>query len=262
MPTIQIDTVFNIELEFELAPFPKRLLAYVVDFFLMIIYMLAMKMILYGGNMGDFSNDSIGLDILVVTFPMLIYSLCTEVLLNGQTLGKKIMGIRVVSLDGGVPTLSQYMLRWVTKFFEWPFLFGFVVLTETTVVVYCFMTGFLGIAVVITILVTRKRQRLGDLAAGTVVVNTKTYMGLQDTVFMNVSENYSVTYPQVMRLSDNDINTIKNVLSKNNSKHHNVLHDRVAHKIYEVLQLSPAVNNKEFLQKLLEDYNYLATRER
>ncbi len=52
------------------------------------------------GNTGSFRNDSIGLDIIVVSLPMLLYSLITEILLNGQTLGKKLMNIRVVSLDG------------------------------------------------------------------------------------------------------------------------------------------------------------------
>lgn len=260
MSTVPIETVFNIELEFELAPFPKRLLAYIVDFVIMIIYMMAMKLLLYG-NAGNFGEDSIGLDILIVSLPMLLYSLITEVLLNGQTLGKKLMNIRVVSLDGGVPDFSQYLLRWITKFFEWPFLFGYVVLTGSTIMLYAFVTGFLGIAVVITILVTRNNQRLGDLAAGTVVVNTKTYLGLQDTVFMTVSEDYNVTYPEVMRLSDNDINTIKNVLNKASQKQSD-LQDRIAYKIHEVLGIPPTKNNREFLITLLEDYNYLATREK
>ncbi len=260
MPTVPIETVFNIELEFELAPFPKRLLAYIVDFVIMIVYMMAMKLLLYG-SAGNFGEDSIGLDILIVSLPMLLYSLITEVLLNGQTLGKKLMNIRVVSLDGGVPDLSQYLMRWITKFFEWPFLFGYVVLTGSTIILYAFVTGFLGIAVVITILVTRNNQRLGDLAAGTVVVNTKTYLGLQDTVFMTVSEDYNVTYPEVMRLSDTDINIIKNVLNKASQKKSD-LQDRIAYKIQEVLGIPSTKNNREFLITLLEDYNYLATREK
>ena len=116
MSTINIDTVFNIELEFELAPFPRRLLAYIIDFCLMIIYMVTMKMILYG-QVDSYDRDNMGLDILIVSFPMLIYSLVTELLLNGQTVGKMIMGIRVISLDGGEPTAGQYILRWITKFF-------------------------------------------------------------------------------------------------------------------------------------------------
>lgn len=261
MPTIHIDTVFNIELEFELAPFPKRLLAYGIDFCLMIIYMLVMKMILYG-EINGFSRESMGIDILIVSFPMLIYSLLTELLMNGQTVGKMITGIRVISLDGGEPTAGQYIIRWITKFFEWPFLFGFVMLNESNVFAYALITAVFGIGVIIPILVSGKSQRIGDIGAGTVVVNTKTDFTLRDTIFMETSENYQVTYPEVMRLSDNDINTIKNVLARGRKKNYDPIHARVANKVFEVLNISTEMEYRDFLQKLLEDYNYLATQER
>lgn len=98
------------------------------------------------------------------------------------------------------------------KIFEWPFLFGYVLFYIEALYAYIFITGFLGIGVVIVITVTKKNQRLGDLAAGTVVVDAKTSMSVDDTVFMNVSNpNYVVMFPEVMRLTDNDINTIKSV---------------------------------------------------
>ena len=157
MPIIQIATAFNIDLEFELAEFHKRLLAYGIDFTLMVIYLFSMKYLLYAGFNIDF-EENMGLDILVISIPMLLYSLLTELWMNGQTIGKKIIGIRVISLEGGEPTLGQYILRWITKFFEWPFLFGYIFFSKEALMVYTFATAIFGVAVAIIIAVTLKAK--------------------------------------------------------------------------------------------------------
>ena len=261
MPTVQINTAFNVGLDFEIAPFHKRLLAYMIDFALLIIYLFFMKYLLYE-QMGLPENDSIGVDILVVSLPMLFYSLITELLMNGQTIGKKLMRIRVISLEGGEPTVGQFILRWITKFFEWPFLFGYLFASTLAVMIYIFITGFCGIAVVITILVSRRHQRFGDMAAGTAIVDAKSFMSVHDTIFVNVNAgNYKVSFPEVMRLSDNDINTIKSVLTLARRTHNHDVCMRVEYKIKDVLSISSSLSSIDFLEKLLEDYNYLATKE-
>ena len=261
MAILKIDTVFNIELEFEIAPFHKRLFAYFIDFFILIVYLFSIKYFLYGAM--DISlKDNMGLDILFISLPMLLYSLLIELWMNGQTVGKKLMAVRVISLDGGEPTIGQYILRWITKFFEWPFLFGYIFFSAANLVIYIIITGFLGIAVVIIIAVSRKSQRLGDIAAGTVLVDTKTNLTVNDTVFIDVDDsNYKVSFPEVMRLSDNDINTIKSVLTQDRKRNNHEISTRVEYKIKDVLQIQSSLSSVDFLEKLLEDYNYLATKE-
>lgn len=261
MPLIQIATAFNIDLEFEIAEFHKRLLAYIIDFLLLVFYLFGMKGLLYSGFRINF-EENMGLDILIVSVPMFLYSLLTELWMNGQTIGKKILSIRVISLQGGEPTLGQYILRWITKFFEWPFFFGYIFFSKEVLLVYVLITGILGIAVVIIIAVTPKNQRLGDLAAGTVVVNTKSKLTVEDTVFMEVNTTgYKVMFPDVMRLSDRDINTIKNVLTQATKKNDYNMCNRVAEKVKEVLKIKTDMHVDQFLEKLLADYNYLATKE-
>ena len=261
MPIIQIATAFNIDLEFEIAEFHKRLLGYIIDYTLLVIYLFSMKYLLYTGFSVDF-EENVGLDILVISIPMLLYSLLTELWMNGQTVGKKIMAIRVISLEGGEPTLGQYMLRWITKFFEWPFLFGYIFFSKDALQAYTFVTGILGVAVVIIIAVTPKSQRLGDLAAGTVVVNTRSKLTVEDTVFMEINKtDYKVVFPDVMRLSDRDINTIKTVLTQASKRNSYEMCNRVAQKVQEVLKIKTTMHPDQFLEKLLEDYNYLATLE-
>ncbi len=261
MATVQINTAFNVGLDFEIAAFHKRLLAYIIDFVILIIYLHSMKYLLYDGlNLS--MEGSAGFDILIISIPMLFYSLLTEVLMNGQTLGKKLMQIRVISLEGGEPTFGQFMLRWITKFYEWPFLFGYIYSSSFSIISYAITTCFLGIAVVIIILSTKKNQRLGDLAAGTVVVDAKTSMSINDTIFVNVNtNNYKVAYPEVMRLSDNDINTIKTVLTQAYKNNNHDICMRVEYKIKDVLKIESKLSSIDFLEKLLEDYNFLATKE-
>ncbi len=262
MGLISIHTAFNIDLEFEIAPFHKRLMAYIFDFIIIVIYIWSMKSFLYDGMEIGFNYHQ-GFDILVISLPMLLYSLICEVTMNGQTVGKKILGIRVISLNGGEPTFGQYLLRWITKFYEWPFLFGYVLFSVQAMYAYILATGILGIGAVICMVVTNKTQRLGDLAAGTVVASTKSDLTVLDTVFMDIeTENYVVLFPQVMQLTDGDINTIKNVLVQAEKNKSTPLLHRVQYKVMEVLDIRSDLPVIEFLEKLLADYNYLATKDK
>lgn len=262
MGVVRITTAFNIELEFEIAAMHRRLLAYLIDLFLLICYLYLMKWLLYQ-VLGASLEESMGVDILLISLPMLLYSLISETTMNGQTVGKKIMAIRVISLQGGEPAIGQFITRWITKFFEWPFMFGYIFIRDfNSVFVFLFSTGMLGLAVVIIISVTPRNQRLGDLAAGTAVVDSKSELGVSDTVFMQVNqEDYKVMFPEVMRLTDSDINTINTVLNiaKRNFNYDTCL--RVEAKVKQVLEIQTSLHSLAFLEKLLEDYNYLATRE-
>jgi hypothetical protein len=124
------------------------------------------------------------------------------------------------------------------------------------------MTLFLGIGVAIIIASTKKSQRLGDVAANTVVVDTRSDYSVNDTVFMDINEeNYFVKFPEVLRLSDRDINTIKNVLDVSHKNRQHELCERVALKVQNILTIKTDMTSEDFLQKLLADYNYLATQQ-
>lgn len=263
MPLIQIETAFNIDLEFEIAEAHRRLLAYLIDFSILILFFTSMKYFYYGGfNLSAVSKlkTHVGLDILTISIPMLLYSLLCEVLMDGQTIGKKMLNIRVVSLDGGEPSLSQYLIRWMFKVFEWPFFFGYTYFSLQSILGYIIITGFWGLVVLILIAVSKKNQRLGDMAANTVVVNTQSPFSVDDTIFMDIAEkDYVVTFPEVLKLSDRDINTIKNVVNLYHKEHNIKTCDRLASKIQEVLHIHSDMYPINFLETLLADYNYLAT---
>lgn len=264
MSIIKITTLFNIDLEFETAEIYKRIFAYVIDFMLLLLFFSSMKYFYHGTPASydpQYLEKTMGLDILTISVPMMLYAPICEILMHGQTFGKKLMDIRVISLDGHEPSVSQYLTRWMFKVFEWPFFFGYTVLSSTHLFGYIVFTGFLGIIAVIVIAATKKNQRFGDVAANTVVVETRSPFSVRDTIFMEINdENYQVLFPQVLGLSDRDINTIHNVLHLYFKHRNKEICERVALKIQNVLQISTDLPSHKFLKRLLADYNYLATR--
>lgn len=260
MSNVQISTPFNISLEFEIAPFYKRLLAYFLDLSILVMYAVFMRFFLYDGLQlnGEFS---VGIDILVISLPMLLYHLICEISFHGQSLGKMAMGIRVMSLEGGDPTLSQYLLRWFFRVWEWPLVFSFV-LPGFQIMLQLLVVGVFGVVVIIIIAVTEKNQRLGDLAANTAIVNTKIQSSIHDTVFMEITQkNYEILFPQVLKLSDRDINTIKSVLNQAYKTNNYEMAHSIAARIKNVLKVENDLEVDIFLERLIADYNFLATRE-
>jgi hypothetical protein len=78
---------------------------------------------------------------------------------------------------------------------------------------------------------------------------------------MDINEqNYVVTFPEVLKLSDRDINTIKNVVNLYHKEFNTQNCDRLSLKIQEVLQISSNQYSINFLETLLADYNYLASK--
>ena len=70
--------------------------------------------------------------------------------MSGQTLGKKLLGIRVARLDGGTPTTGNIVLRTILRPIDglpFAYLLGLIVILATG----------------------QRRQRIGDLAGGTTV---------------------------------------------------------------------------------------------
>ena len=262
MSQVSVSTPFNIYLEFEIAPFFRRLLAWFLDMLVLMLYARGMKYFLDQVIYGPVEISK-GVDVVLVSLPMLLYHLLMETLYQGQSLGKKAMGIRVISIEGGEPRLGQYLMRWLFRLWEWPMFFGYLAMDSYWFVIQVLLTGVLGLVVVVIVAVSNKSQRLGDLAAGTTVVDLRYRYSLADTLFKEiVDENYKVRFPEVMRLSDRDINAIRSVIAYTEKNQQYETAHRVAGKVREVLNIQTDLEVLDFLEKLLSDYNYLATKDK
>jgi uncharacterized RDD family membrane protein YckC len=251
---VKLDTGFNIEVEFSICPFHKRLFAWLLDLLVMFAYWwLGNKLLGY-----IFSPSWSAEDWAYVLFglPILFYHLAFEIMWNGQSIGKKTMGIQVITLDGGQPSISQYLIRWVFRLADFPIWIPRAIV-DGALPWWSTLFLFAGIG---TVIISSKSQRIGDLIAGTIVIDTHTKTSWQDTVFTELETNYLPTYSQVMLLSDKDINTLKGVIETVKKKSNYDLSMRVAERIRTKLKIQSDQDSLDFLETLLKDYNYYSTR--
>jgi len=247
MEKIKIPTSFNIDLEFETPEFHKRLFAWVIDFAIIYAYSIIFRYVMAQFSAGHKLSDNnmpflynMSAVYLLLYVPILIYHLFFETVMNGQSIGKKIIGIKVIGENGGRPAIHQYLIRWLLR----PVDFA--------------LTLCLG--GLLSVILSKKNQRLGDMAAGTLIIKTKIETDIDDTVFFELSDEYKPRFKEVMRLSDRDMNTIKGVL--NNCKRYNTFDvaARMSEKIRSVLNILDYQEPVEFLETLLKDYNYFSNQ--
>ena len=108
---------------------------------------------------------------------------------------------------------------------------------------------------------SKYNQRIGDIVAGTTVVLKKLPYKLSDTIFQDLDvKGYKVTFSDVMRLSDKDINIINNILKQHYKSNIHTHLNSVANKIKSVLNISTDLEDELFLETLMRDYNFLSRR--
>src|SRR5581483_5801018 len=113
MAVISITTTQNIELEYDLASLGERIVATIIDLVIIFAYFIVIAMI---ENFGDmFSSTSAAIVNLLLFLPVTFYSLLSETFLNGQSVGKRVMGIKVISLNGNQASFAQYLIRWLFR---------------------------------------------------------------------------------------------------------------------------------------------------
>jgi hypothetical protein len=77
---------------------------------------------------------------------------------------------------------------------------------------------------------------------------------------MEVADNYVPAFPEIMRLSDKDINAIKSILDTARKKGDFKLAVMASEKIKSHLKITSVMPPYEFLDTLLKDYNYLSVK--
>ena len=113
---------------------------------------------------------------------------------------------------------------------------------------------------IVLIVTTKKGQRLGDILAKTILIRTQTQGSIDETVFQEVSDNYIPSFPQIMQLSDKDINAIKSILETARKKGDYNMAMAASEKIKAHLKIDSNQSPFDFLDVLLKDYNYLSVK--
>jgi uncharacterized RDD family membrane protein YckC len=249
MLLVKLDTGFNIEVEFPISPFHKRLFAWLIDMFICWIYLQLISAIMDSSIFGfDWRQ-------VVAFLPVMFYFPVSEILMNGQTLGKMAMRIKVITEEGGQPSIGQYLIRWLFRMIDFPY---WLIATVAYGILpwWILPLVFLGLVCVIF---TPRSQRVGDLLAGTILIDLKNRTSWEDTVFTEVESTYKPRYPQVMQLSDRDLNTLKSIIKSVRKNNDYQLAMKIADRIKSKLKMDSDQDSIEFLETLLKDYNYFAT---
>jgi uncharacterized RDD family membrane protein YckC len=275
MGAIKVPTNFNIELDFEIPEFYRRLIALLIDIVILFFYYKIANEIFssIAANSNRFDDDTaynLQAVRLLLVLPIMIYHVVLEITMNGQTIGKKIMGLRVVDENGGKPSISQFLIRWLLRLSDvWIImiliLFVYVFLTDDglrnpeAVFLLVFGLGFL-VTDIVLVVSSRKGQRIGDILAKTILISTRTKGNIEETVFQEVADNYTPSFPQIMNLSDKDLNAIKSILETARKRADYTMAESASAKIKAHLKIESDLGPFDFLEVLLKDYNYLSVK--
>jgi uncharacterized RDD family membrane protein YckC len=240
MESIDILTGQHVTIKYEPASLIARTGAVLLDYFFMFAYVFAIIYSFVKDAVHTSSDSNAYILLIIFLLPAFFYHFLFESLLGGRTLGKIIVKIRVTNKDGSVPGIGAYFLRWIL------------------LPVDLFPSGGLG---VLFIVFSSYHQRLGDMAAGTVVV--KSYPSLRmdlDETYYEFSDDYEPTFKEVSNLSEGQINFIIQLLTMpRNSASLPLSLNELANKVKDVLKIKSLLYDRQFLETIVRDYNYYVT---
>ncbi len=160
----------GVPLLFQIAGPGVRLAAQVTDILITLVAAVAFLILIYTLGLASPHNlTAIGsMLFFIIRIP---YYVLTELLWNGQTLGKRLLKLKVISAGGGSLTAQSLVVRNLMKEAE-IFLPGtlLIALDQASMTMSLISLAWI-IAVLAVPLMNRRRQRLGDLIAGTFVIH-------------------------------------------------------------------------------------------
>lgn len=216
-----------------------RIVARLADYAIIAVYCIGIGKII---SLLEFSSvKAEAMFVVAIYLPAVFYSLLWETFNNGQTPGKRIRKIKVVNADGTTPNVGSFFMRWL--------LFGIDI--------------FFGLGV-LTILLSKNRQRIGDLAAGTMVIKLDDFRNMQVSLdeFSFLSNSYKPVYEQAEDLSINQVEVIRKTLALDDGNDRDKRIDALYCKIHSMLDIPVDEMPKEkFLYTLIKDYQHFALEE-
>ncbi len=236
MANLKINTTQNVNLDYNIVSIGERLLALLIDLFIFFLYFFIIDIITSFLDTVFSDNWTVmGLQSLLF-LPIMFYSLYMHILFNGRTVGKMIVKTRVVKVDGHPVHWSNFMIRWMLRLVD--------------------LWLFFGSISILSILFSEKGQRLGDAAAGTVVISTKNKVKITHTILEEIEETYQPKFLTVTKLTDKDVRLIKETffIAKRSSDYKTL--KALRDKVETVIEAKSDLYDMQFIDTVLKDYNY------
>lgn len=227
---ISINTAQNVHIAYTPAGLAQRIWATLIDFAVLGGISSICFPLLQAMNVGK-----AGL-ILFSTF-LIFYHLLCELLFKGRSIGKMTQNLRVVRIDGKKVSFWDYLLRWVLRLVD--------------------ITISLGIVGMLSIILTSKMQRLGDIAAGTTVISEKSKIRLSQLAETDTPETYEVVFREAALLSDKDIRIIQEAMKEIKKDKDRQLLATLSSKIKELTGIQTDMDDMEFTETILKDHHHL-----
>ena len=151
----QLITGDAVTLELRIAGLPSRSIALAVDVAIQLtLLLLGILLVGWVFGSGGSSGAQAALTLVVVVFALVVWPTLIETVSRGRSLGKLMMGLRVVRDDGGAIRMRHSLVRALAMVF----------------VDFWITYGVVG---AISALVSSKSKRMGDHLAGTLVVGER-----------------------------------------------------------------------------------------
>lgn len=244
MNSVRIQTTQNVEINYEIASLGDRMLAAMIDSVVILAYFVTLILLGYALNELGIGSERFFVAFFALYVPAAFYDLLCETFMNGQSVGKKAMKIRVIKVDGTQPSFGSYFIRWILRIVD--------------------IALFTPMVAILVILINGKGQRLGDIAANTTVVKLTERIKLSDTLFEAVDAQHAITYQEVARLSDRDVETIKEVLNTtetlDDKERARNLEEKTKLALEQKMGVKATQPARDFLETLVKDYNAYSGR--
>lgn len=220
-----------------------RILGRCIDIIILAIYNYSAAMFVGTLPLHDDHLWQILLVLAILFVPGIGYTFLAELLFNGQTIGKYVMKTRVVMADGASPTAGALFLRYVCESVD-------------------IMMGCIGI---VFIMCTKRHQRLGDMAAGTMVVrnNDIAHQAVSIHEFDYARRGFTPTYLNATVLSPRQADILRRALYEDAGLKDERA-DSLAGKVARKLSLDDGSwqdDSRAFLRTVLNDYMFLTQKQ-
>ncbi|MDA7502139.1 RDD family protein [Chitinophagales bacterium] len=239
MERIRIKTSQNIDIEYQLASMGKRIGGYFIDAGIFTALFIVF-MILFIPMYSDSGDPPVFFWVVLVLLLLsyALYDLLMELFFDGQSIGKRLLNMKVVMLDGSKPSTSSFLLRWILRLMDF--------------------TLSNGILAVVMVAVGQKGQRLGDVIGGTTVIDLNVRLKKYDEVDLpKLNPDYEIQFPEVAALSDENITQIIGFYDRSMKTSRPDLVNNLAERIKVQLGVKSDLSPKNFLRAIVKDYEHM-----
>ncbi len=230
MENINFETTQNVELSSEKAGIGKRLIAIFIDLVVLIGTSIFISWLISSTKVINPSYQ-----LILFSFIFFSYNFFFELFYEGQSIGKISQKIKVVKENGESAGFWQYLIRALLRPVDYMFALGILVMVFN-----------------------KKGQRLGDIAAKTIVIQTGEKVGFEEIAMVTVDDSYIplLSRPEAEKLSVKNIELIKQIVDEAENTNNYSLVGPLFNKVIMITDHQTELIPIDYLKRVINDYSF------